>query len=340
MFYGYLLPTTLQAAFQIKFMDYTIPAEFKYSNLLSYNGCDMKEKNGDNDVFACTATRNNSKVTIRFMPDVSYTYNHNYKLIKIDNVDATKLFTAPQYPGNHYQMKVDLYTNTNRLIESQYINLTTVYGKLLSWNDIAIKIPQDAAIVGVFEFTFKVGASDVEPAYESSSINRITSAIEVIFSNSFEYDLGTGKKSGEEVACLPILNMNLVTMGKLTCKIYPATSTITNPTIIVTGYDKILSAQLVTFMIAGLKSLPNSITDYIKIGVSYKYYDYGNVKGYLYEPTGKVVGPVTVKNAAKSIVVTVTETSSNIVGELVNYYFTCTFTAGVTPVSINDYVAI
>lgn len=196
MFYGYLLPTTPQASFQIKYMDYTIPNEFKYSNLVSYNRCDMKEKNSDNFLFGCTATRNNSKVTIRFMPNAGYTYNHNYKLLKIDNSDATRLFTAPQYPGTHYQMKVDLYTNTDRLIESQYINLTTVYGKLLSWNDIAIKIPQDADTVGVFEFTFKVGSSDVEPAYESSATNRITSAIEVIFSNSFSFDLGTGKKPG------------------------------------------------------------------------------------------------------------------------------------------------
>lgn len=95
-------------------------------------------------------------------------------------------------------------------------------------------------------------------------------------------------------------------MGKLTCKIYPSYSTITNPTIIVTGYDKILSGQVVTFKVAGLKSLPVSTTDYIKIGVSYKYYDYGNVKGYLYEPTGKVVGPVTAKNVAKTITVGIT----------------------------------
>jgi len=116
-------------------------------------------------VFVCTATRNNSKVTVRLMPEVSYTYNHIYKLIKIDNKDPYKLFTAPQYPGTHYQMKVDLYTSTNLLIESQYINLTTVYGKLLSWSDIQITIPQDASTTGIFEFTFKVGASDVEPAY-------------------------------------------------------------------------------------------------------------------------------------------------------------------------------
>lgn len=95
-------------------------------------------------------------------------------------------------------------------------------------------------------------------------------------------------------------------MGKLTCKIYPSYSTTTNPTIIVTGYDKILSGLTVSFKVAGLKSLPALVTDYIKIGVSYKYYDYGNVKGYIYEPTGKVVGPVSAKNPAKTITVTLT----------------------------------
>jgi hypothetical protein len=77
----------------------------------------MKQNNGDNDLFKCIASRNNSKVTIRKSPvSNTYIYNHMYKLIKIDNHDASKLFTAPQYPGTHYQMKVDLYTNTDRLI--------------------------------------------------------------------------------------------------------------------------------------------------------------------------------------------------------------------------------
>lgn len=115
MFYGYLLPSTLQTSYQIQYFDYTIPPEFMYSNLQSYDSCDMKEKNSDAYTFGCIATRNNSKVTIRVTP-IGYTYNHNYKLIKIDNKNASKLFTAPQYPGSHYQMKVDLYTNTNLLI--------------------------------------------------------------------------------------------------------------------------------------------------------------------------------------------------------------------------------
>lgn len=77
----------------------------------------MKQNNGDSYNFGCTASRNNSKVTIRFIPTSGgYVYNHMYKLLKIDNHDDTKLFIAPQYPGTHYQMKVDLYTNSHLLI--------------------------------------------------------------------------------------------------------------------------------------------------------------------------------------------------------------------------------
>jgi hypothetical protein len=103
-------------------------------------------------------------------------------------------------------------------------------------------------------------------------------------------------------------------MGKLTCKIYPSVSTITYPTIIVTGYDRILALTVVQISIAGLQSLKVGVNDYIKIGVGLVYYDYGNTKGYLYEPTSKVVGPPTSVAVPKAITVTVSETSSNTVG--------------------------
>jgi hypothetical protein len=71
-------------------------------------------------------------------------------------------------------------------------------------------------------------------------------------------------------------------MGKLTCKIYPSVSTITYPTIIITGYDRILANTIVTIRAAGLQSLSTGISDYIKIGVSLSYFDYGGSKGYIY----------------------------------------------------------
>jgi hypothetical protein len=71
-------------------------------------------------------------------------------------------------------------------------------------------------------------------------------------------------------------------MAKLTCRIYPSVSTITYPTIVVTGYDKILAGTTVSIIAAGLKSLPVGIKDYVKIGVSLTYFDYGGSKGFLY----------------------------------------------------------
>ena len=88
----------------------------------------MQEKNDDYNPITCTASRSDSEVSIKFSPT---SYNHNYKLVTIDTADQTQLFQAPQYPGTHYQMKVDLYTSTDILMESMMVNLTTVYGDLL-----------------------------------------------------------------------------------------------------------------------------------------------------------------------------------------------------------------
>lgn len=73
----------------------------------------MMESNSDPTSVTCAATRNNSQVSIKFTPN---SYNMNYKLITIDTSNPAQLFTSPQYPGNQYQMKVDLYTNTQKLI--------------------------------------------------------------------------------------------------------------------------------------------------------------------------------------------------------------------------------
>ena len=193
----------------------------------------------------------------------------------------------------------------------------------------------------MFEFKFKVGDDDILPAYENSETNRITSTIEIEFSKSFEDDLGTGKTSGEEVACLGILGIELSTTGKLTCKIYPALFSYTYTVIHVTGYDRILSGTDVMIRIAGLKSLKANVEDFIKIGVSLAYYNYGGAKGYIYEPTGTVVQGTTAPISYIDIdPLTVTETSTNFVGDLVNYTFTGTIGAGFATVDTDDYVVV
>lgn len=47
-------------------------------------------------------------------------------------------------------MKVNLFTSADVLVESMMVNLTTVYGDLLSYAHMAVRIPQDANSVGLF----------------------------------------------------------------------------------------------------------------------------------------------------------------------------------------------
>lgn len=117
-------------------------------------------------------------------------------------------------------------------------------------------------------------------------------------------------------------------------------STITFPTIIVTGYDRIAAGSTVRIQFADLKSLPVSVTDYCKLGVSLTYFYYGGVKGYIYEPVSFVVGPPTAKTTPKAITFTVAETGSNIVGELTDYAFSGSIASGFAPVTPSDYVVI
>ena len=94
-------------------------------------------------------------------------------------------------------------------------------------------------------------------------------------------------------------------MGRIKCQIYPSVSTITFPTIIVTGYDRIKAGSTIKIQFADLQTLPVGITDYCTLGVSLTYYDYGGVKGYIYEPVSFVVGPTTAVNTPKSISFTI-----------------------------------
>ena len=93
----------------------------------------MKETNTDGNTVECSAARLNSEVTIKFVPS---TYNHNYKLVSIGHEDPLKLFLSPPYPGNQYQVKVNLFTSADILIESMMVNLTTVYGSALEQADM------------------------------------------------------------------------------------------------------------------------------------------------------------------------------------------------------------
>lgn len=103
-------------------------------------------------------------------------------------------------------------------------------------------------------------------------------------------------------------------MGRITCRIYPSVSTITYPTIIVTGYDRVLAGTTIRIQLANLQTLPTGVTDYCKLGVALTYFNYGRVKGYIYEPVSFVVGPPTAPVTPKAITFAVSEVGTNTVG--------------------------
>lgn len=206
--------------------------------------------------------------------------------------------------------------------------------------NITFTIPKDGGAKGLFDLTFLVGTADILPGYDNSASNSITSAIEISFANTFAADLGTGKKAGDEIACLNILGLTFNTMGRITCRIYPSVSTITYPTILVTGYDRIYANTQVRIQFADLQTLPTSITDYCKLGVRLAYFNYGGARGYIYEPVSFVVGPPSAPATPKAITFTVSELGSNRVGELTNYTFSGSIGSGFAPVTPSDYVLI
>lgn len=60
----------------------------------------------------------------------------------------------------------------------------------------------------------------------------------------------------------------------------------------------------------------------------------------MYEPTSVVVGPPTATLSPYTITFTVTENSTNTVGELADYTFTGTIAAGFSSVTVDDYIAV
>ena len=147
---------------------------------------------------------------------------------------------------------------------------------------ITFLIPMDGGAYGLFDLTFTVGTADILPSYINSASNSVTSAIEIGFANTFAADLGTGLSAGSDIACLAVSGLPFNTMSRIRCQIYPSVSTITYPTIIVTGYDRIYANTTVRIQFANLKTLPTGVTDYCTLGASLTYFNYGGTKGYIY----------------------------------------------------------
>lgn len=115
MFYGFLLPTTPSSSITISRMTFELPKEFQYSSTQTLSRCTLQPTTTSLWTFSCSVSRNSSQITIGYTPSGG-TYNQGYNLISLDHSDPSLLFTAPAYPGTHYQMQVNLWSNTNALV--------------------------------------------------------------------------------------------------------------------------------------------------------------------------------------------------------------------------------
>lgn len=114
MFYGFLLPTTPQATLTINYFTFILPKEFNYTALQNLDRCTLQPTTTQlYSVTSCSITRNPSAVTIKYSPP---TYNQWYNLIGVDHSNPALLFTAPPYPGDHYQMQTNLWTSAGALV--------------------------------------------------------------------------------------------------------------------------------------------------------------------------------------------------------------------------------
>jgi len=127
-----------------------------------FDRCTTQTRTSDLQSFNCPVQRNNSQITIGYTPPG---YTQLYSLLNLDTSNATQLFTTPPFPGKHYTMRVNLWSNTNALVESQLINITTVFGHYLSVPLITFVIPLDANSKGLFDLSFTVGSADILPSY-------------------------------------------------------------------------------------------------------------------------------------------------------------------------------
>ena len=208
MFYGFIYPTTPISDIAITRMTFGLPREFKYTSEQVFDSCTVQSRTTDLRVFSCGVSRTQSQVTVEYVPPA---YNQEYNLLSIDTANSASLFTAPAHPGDHYTMHVNLWSATDHLVESQAVNVTTVFAHKLAVPNISFTMPLDGGTKGMFELEFLVGTADILPAHASTVSNSITSAIELIFPNTFDASLGTGLAEGEEVARLAISGLSFST---------------------------------------------------------------------------------------------------------------------------------
>ena len=197
-------------------------------------------------------------------------------------------FTAPAYPGDFYNMTIEMYDGSNTLLEKQTANLTDVWGQYLDIAGLTFVNGLDSLMNQIFDFTFIVGTAEIPPGYQATGTN-MSSEIQFIFENmdGFNDDIGTGLGEGDELGCIVLAGL-VPGPNPIKCALHLGSTYLDQPFIRVTNYRTIAAGTKVTISVANIKNLATLAINTVYAAVNLFYYNI-NEQAFLYRPISKLM---------------------------------------------------
>lgn len=175
---------------------FTIPSEFNYPGVFSLDKCLMIGRTTEAQP-NCKLSRFQGQTLVTLTPD---NYDNNVKIFQIGSVEQSNWFTAPNLPGDFYNMNVAVYADNGTLVTKQTRNISPVYGRNLDIPSIVVNNVQDyQTTFATYDIRFVTGDLQIPPGAPTTATTQ-TSELQFIFenfngmnpTNVFSNDLGTG----------------------------------------------------------------------------------------------------------------------------------------------------
>lgn len=84
------------------------------------------------------------------------------------------------YPGDFYNMTIEMYGSGGVLLEKQTANLSDIWGHYFDIAGLNFVNGLDSSTQEIFDFTFRVGDQEIPPGYIATGTN-MSSQIHFIF---------------------------------------------------------------------------------------------------------------------------------------------------------------
>ena len=294
VFYLLLKPTPATAGQTIGELVFETPVEFDYPGIFSHDNCFMigRSKEPQN---TCKQSREGGKTLIKVSPE---NYDNDVKIIQLGSILQQNWFTAPQLPGNFYNMTVEIYSSAGVLLEKQTIDISPVYGEYFDIPSIDLQNIKDGNIQeSVYDLQFTTGTLQIPPGAATTQTT-LVSELRFIFesynandaTNVYQNDLNTGLKEGDEVGCIIHSGVTVLEGKRLACILHIGTNSTDKPMITLINYDYIDPSTTIRISFGGIQSLNEVNVNTISIGVLI-HYTATNSSTYLYIPTATLPEP-------------------------------------------------